>query len=64
MFNIRTNGTESLKQVLFAFPRREVRKLMLLHVLKNGTYAHCSVVNGFFPECVQAQGYCSMVCCI
>lgn len=54
MFNIRMNGIGSPRQMLFVFPSREVVKLVLLDLLKNGSYPHFPVVNGFLRE--PAQG--------
>jgi hypothetical protein len=61
VFNIRMNGIESLKQMLFVFPRREVVKLLLLHLLeKVDLTLHCPVVNDLFLESVSL---CSLPAC-
>lgn len=44
------------QRVLFVFPLREVVKLMLLHLLKAGSYMHYPVVNNFLLELILHSG--------
>lgn len=62
MFNIGRHGIENAKRMLSVFSFREVVKLMLLHLLKDGSYTHCPVVNHLLFEHVPWFRVC-MVCC-
>lgn len=57
MFNIGRNGIENAKRMLSMFSLREVVKLMLLHLIKDGTYTHCPVVNHLLFECVPGSRF-------
>lgn len=53
---------ESANRMLFVFPLREVVKLRLLQLFKDGFYTHCPVVS-HPPLSVSAGLRDRMVCC-